>query len=1016
MHLESSWTPAPPKEGIPPFSIFAREIQKSPNDDRSYRMIELANGLRATLVHDGSADKAAASLDVAVGHLSDPDDMPGLAHFTEHLLFLGTEHFLRENEYKEFLAKNNGRSNAYTSTSNTNYYFSVGSTALHGALSRFAAFFHCPLFTPSCTTRELNAVNSENKKNLQADSRRVFQLTKHLSKPGHAWRKFGTGNTETLLKAAREKVGQDIPEDSEDGGPVGQEARRRLIEWWTREYSASRMRLCVIGQESLEELSDLVSKLFSPISGEGNAPIPTIHEPPMGPSELGTLVRVQTIKKYQSIEITFPLEYQPKQWEYKPGSFLSHFLGHEGPGSLYSYLKGIGLVTSLSSSGASSLGREMSNFKITITLTEDGLRRYQEVLLATFQYISLLKTSSPFDGFHQREIRILDEISFQFAEKGLEASYAQWIATHSQWEWIPMDQLLTAPRLVKDWDSPDCAGAKKADEYLNLLGPRNCRVFLMARKDFHQSLPGVPKEEEWEKEPWYGTQFHVERLDEEFLKKAEGVNEISDLRLPAPNDFVPSALDIHKIPVEEPSKRPFLIRQTPMSVVWHKKDDQFWVPRASVFVCIRSPHATTSPKASVMKHLWVSLVNDALSEYTYDASLAGLHYGFGGTSTGTYISVFGYNDKLPVLLDRILDCVKAITFKPERLPVMKEKAKRGWENFHLSTPYSISDYYTSWFMTSPDWTPDEKLAVLDDVTLEDIQLFARTLLSAVQLRILVNGNIEAPDAVRIAEQAETHLGLTEVPASKIDLTTMLLKSGTNAVYPMTNRNPDEVNSALSYYVHFGPIADQRLRVVGSLVAQILSEPAFSTLRTKEQLGYVVFCSAWTLNGSTEKGMRICVQSEKHPVYLEQRVDAFLEGMQAYIESLDEETFKEQKAGLQKKWTQKDKKLSEESDRFIGQVQKGQWDFLRGWNDANLLDEITMNEVLELFSRAVHPASPTRSKLSVHLTSQRCKETWTIPDAITVIENAEAFKAALQPASTPGPCIEWGDLSPSRTKM
>ncbi|KAH8824723.1 Metalloenzyme, LuxS/M16 peptidase-like protein [Flagelloscypha sp. PMI_526] len=1002
MPLESHWTPAPPKEDIPPYSIFTQEIQKSPHDDRTYRMIELANGLRATLVHDGSADKAAASLDVAVGHLSDPDDMPGLAHFTEHLLFL-------------FLDKNNGDSNAYTSTSNTNYYFSVGSAALHGALSRFAAFFHCPLFTPSCTARELNAVNSENKKNLQVDSRRVFRLTKHLSKPGHAWRKFGTGNTETLLKAAREKVGQDSPEDSEDGGPAGQEARRRLIEWWKREYSASRMRLCVIGQESLEELSDLVSKLFSPVSGERNAPIPTIYETPMGPSELGTLVRVQTIKKYQSIEITFPLEYQPRQWEYKPGSFLAHFLEHEGPGSLYSHLKGRGLATSLGCD-TSSLGREMATLEIEIFLTEDGLRQYREVLLATFSYISLLKASSPFDQFHQREMRILGEISFRFAEKGSEASYAQWIATHSQWEWIPMDQLLTAPRLAKDWDSSDCNGAKKADEYLRSLGPRNCRVFLMARKDFHQSLPGVPKEGEWEEEPLYGTLFHVERLDEEFLKKAEGVNEIMDFRIPGPNDFVPSVLNVHKVPVKEPSKRPFLIRQTPMSVVWHKKDDQFWVPRASVFVGIRSPHANTTPKASVMKHLWVSLVNDALSEYTYDASLAGLRYTFGCTSTGTYIYVFGYNDKLPVFLDRIFDCVKAITFKPERLPVMKEKAKRKWENFHLSTPYSISDDYVCWFMASPDWTEDEKLAVLEDVTLEDIQLFARTLLSAVQLRILVNGNIEASDAVRIADQAETHLGLTEVPASKIDLTTMLLKSGTNAVYPMTNRNPDEVNSALSYYVHFGPIADQRLRVVGSLLAQILSEPAFSTLRTKEQLGYVVFCSAWTLNGSTEKGMRICVQSEKHPVYLEQRVDAFLEGMQAYIESLDEETFKEQKAGLQKKWTQKDKKLAKESDRFIGQVRNGQWDFLRGWNDADLLNNITKNEVLELFLRAVHPASPTRSKLSVHLTSQRCKETWTVPDGITVIEDAEAFKAMLQPASTPGPCIEWGDLSPSQTKM
>jgi insulysin len=72
----------------PGFSVFAKAVQKSPQDDREYRILQLENGLQVTLVSDPKGDKAAASLDVAVGHLSDPDDMPGLAHFCEHLLFM----------------------------------------------------------------------------------------------------------------------------------------------------------------------------------------------------------------------------------------------------------------------------------------------------------------------------------------------------------------------------------------------------------------------------------------------------------------------------------------------------------------------------------------------------------------------------------------------------------------------------------------------------------------------------------------------------------------------------------------------------------------------------------------------------------------------------------------------------------------------------------------------------------------------------------------------------------------
>jgi hypothetical protein len=56
----------------PPHWVYSKPIQKSQQDDREYRLIRLDNGLQAMLVHDASADKAAASLDVAVGHLHDP--------------------------------------------------------------------------------------------------------------------------------------------------------------------------------------------------------------------------------------------------------------------------------------------------------------------------------------------------------------------------------------------------------------------------------------------------------------------------------------------------------------------------------------------------------------------------------------------------------------------------------------------------------------------------------------------------------------------------------------------------------------------------------------------------------------------------------------------------------------------------------------------------------------------------------------------------------------------------------
>lgn len=85
--------------------------------------------------------------------MSDPVELPGLAHFCEHMLFMGTKTYPDENEYSKYLTDNGGGSNAYTSSCNTNYYFDVTPPHFEGALDRFSRFFIEPLFAQSATDR-----------------------------------------------------------------------------------------------------------------------------------------------------------------------------------------------------------------------------------------------------------------------------------------------------------------------------------------------------------------------------------------------------------------------------------------------------------------------------------------------------------------------------------------------------------------------------------------------------------------------------------------------------------------------------------------------------------------------------------------------------------------------------------------------------------------------------------------------------------------------------------------------
>ena len=175
------------------------EIRTPNTDTRAYKHITLSNGLQAMLVSDPEAFSAAAALCVSVGQMDDPECVQGLAHFLEHMLFLGTEKFPEESNFDQFCASAAGYSNAWTSLDHTMYHFIVSKSKLQEALDRFAAFFSCPLFSPDGTEREMKAVDSEHNKNLQDDDRREYQLMRATSAASHPMSRFGAGNMRSLF-------------------------------------------------------------------------------------------------------------------------------------------------------------------------------------------------------------------------------------------------------------------------------------------------------------------------------------------------------------------------------------------------------------------------------------------------------------------------------------------------------------------------------------------------------------------------------------------------------------------------------------------------------------------------------------------------------------------------------------------------------------------------------------------------------------------------------------------------
>jgi insulysin len=94
---------------------------------------------------------------------------------------------------------------------------------------------------------------------------------------------------------------------------------------------------------------------------------------------------------FHAMEICFPIDEQTSHWRFKPGSYLASIIGHEGPGSLHSYLKERGWITTLST-GVQDIARGIATFKITFYLSQNGFR---EPTLGLYLPRSLL-TSFPF--------------------------------------------------------------------------------------------------------------------------------------------------------------------------------------------------------------------------------------------------------------------------------------------------------------------------------------------------------------------------------------------------------------------------------------------------------------------------------------------------------------------------------------------------------------------------------------------------------------------------------------------
>lgn len=784
-------------------------------------------------------------------------------------------------------------------------------------------------------------MDSENKKNLQSDTWRLHQLNKSLSSPKHPYCHFSTGSYKTL---------HDEPLAR------GVRIRDEFMKFYDKHYSANRMKLVVLGRESLDDLENWVEELFSPVRNK-NLPRKRWDDvSPYTENELLMQIFAKPVFEMRVLELYFPYQDEENLYESQPGRYLSHLIGHEGTGSILAYIKAKGWANGLGA-GSMPLCPGSAFFSISIKLTEDGLKHYKEVTKIVFQYIAMIREWPPQEWIVD-ELKRMSEVDFRFKQKSPASRTTSSLSGIMQKPY-PRERLLSGPSLIREFNP------EVINKALSYLRPDNFRLTVVS-----QDFPGG-----WDKkEKWYGTEYKCERIPEDFLAEIKSAAQSSaserpaELHLPHKNEFIPNRLEVEKKDVKEPSKIPRLIRNDENVRTWFKKDDRFWVPKANVHIALRSPLASLTPHSAVVTHLYRELVQDVLVEYSYDAEISGLGYSIVAHSLGLDVSVSGYNDKMPVLLEKVLVSMRDLEVREERFHIIKERLMRNFRNWDFQQPYHQVGTYSRWLNSEKGWVNEQLLSELPSVTAADIRSFFPQLLSQVHIEVLAHGNLYKEDALKLTDMVELTLKPRKLPPAQWPIRrSLIFPPASNFVYERNLKDLANVNHCIEYLLYVGNNSDRTLRAKLLLTAQMTDEPAFDQLRTKEQLGYVVF-SGVSVNNMWA-GYRILIQSEKNPEYLEGRIDAFLTGFEKMLEEMPEEEFEAHKRSLINKRLEKLKNLTQESNRFWDHIVSECYDFEQADHDVAQLKPLTKPDLIEFFNHYISPSSPVRAKLAVHMLAQ-----------------------------------------------
>ena len=913
-------------------ALFAQTLTKHPDDESVSRHFVLDNGLKVLVVSDPEYNVSAAALEVQVGSLMDPKDRQGLAHFLEHMLFLGNKKYPEVDEFSGYLQRHGGYSNAFTGEDRTNFHFEIQHDAFDGALDRFAQFFISPLFSPEYSEREMNAVDSEHQKNLQQDDWREHQLFKEFYKENHPANHFATGDMETLKGVKQEE----------------------FIRFYNTYYSANRMSLVLLSNKSLDDLEKLAKQYFLPVKNNHLEKLK--YDPDYLERVKGfRLIKRVPVKDLRELTLTFSIPSYIKYYKTKPEMLIGFCMGHEGEGSILSLLKKEGLATGLSAGGGNTTS-DYGSFMINVQLTEKGLENYRDVIRYCFSYIRLLKEKG-IPAYIFNEIQRIAGLDYTYKNKGEGADRASRLAGNM--DRYPVDIAETVDYTYKILDP------ELVESVLAHLRPDNMICMLTAK--------GLETDKT---EPYYGTRYSYNIEKGKFYKALKKPAMVKDLTLPAPNPFL--AKSVHLL-----AERPVNIVEEPGLELWYSQDVTFKRPKATMIFHIKHPKEVLDPAYMTRLSFYASSVNEMLNEIAYPARESGLDYSFTSDLDELTIVISGYTASIEMLLKEIGKRLSSFELSEQLFADIKDRKLRNLKNFKMGQAWEVARYLSRRIRKEKYFDIESQIKESETLNLKDLKQFAGTLYKKTRIEGLVHGNITADEAVNLSRMLKSFLNSTPIDKKDTFEQRILVEKENNPVTYIERL--DTNNSCFWRSIYLGSESPE-MRMASRIIEKFISQPFYTEMRTNQQLGYIVWAVAPEDNG--QHYLFFIVQSESHPADdIRERANDFISKLPSEFKALPEDKFAEFKMAVRSELMEKPKSILDKSmlfDRLSFEYDK---DFDRKQQDLDALERLTKKQVGKILADALVPEK--KQIIDILLFA---KQHSIMPDTRATIDSIDTFKS------------------------